>query len=173
MYAEQFEQIKAMDPSRPTTFASCADGTDVCQDLPDICSWNFYPNWYDDKDPNAEADRFMAYAAEHGGEDKPFIFSEFGGGALLGYLDPVRNIKYSENRQADILRDCLNAVLGRPGVSGAFIWQFCDVRVADEWAVKHGRPRAINDKGVVDEFRRPKMAYQTVKEIFHAFAAGR
>ena len=28
------------------------------------------------------------------------------------------------------------------------------------------RPRTYNNKGVVDEYRRPKLAYQTVKKCF-------
>ena len=49
-------------------------------------------------------------------------------------------------------------------MSGAYIWQFADVRVAEEWA--HGRPRTMNNKGVFDEFRRPKMSYETVQACF-------
>ena len=47
---------------------------------------------------------------------------------------------------------------------GIFLWQFADVRVDEEWAMS--RPRTYNNKGVVDEYRRPKMAYQIVKEMF-------
>jgi beta-glucuronidase len=31
-----------------------------------------------------------------------------------------------------------------------------------------GRPRGFNNKGIVDEYRRPKLAYETVKELFRA-----
>ena len=49
-------------------------------------------------------------------------------------------------------------------MSGALIWQFCDVRVDEALAM--GRPRCINDKGVVDEFRRSKLAYELVRRMF-------
>ena len=32
-----------------------------------------------------------------------------------------------------------------------------------------GRPREMNNKGIVDEYRRPKLAYEKVKEIFQKY----
>ena len=48
-----------------------------------------------------------------------------------------------------------------------YIWQFCDIRISEEWW--GGRPRTMNNKGVVDEYRRPKLCYEVVKELFHKF----
>lgn len=59
------------------------------------------------------------------------------------------------------------AVLSHPDVTGIFIWQFADVRVDEAWA--YSRPRTYNNKGIVDEYRRPKLAYQTVKELFSRY----
>ena len=42
-----------------------------------------------------------------------------------------------------------------------------NVRVSSEWFA--GRPREMNNKGVVDEYRRPKAAYGRVKEIFEQY----
>ncbi len=47
---------------------------------------------------------------------------------------------------------------------GVFIWQFCDCRVSDEWF--QVLLRTMNNKGIVDEYRRPKLAYEIVKKIF-------
>jgi len=33
------------------------------------------------------------------------------------------------------------------------------------------RARGYNNKGVVDEYRRPKMAYEPVKRLFHQLAS--
>jgi len=49
-------------------------------------------------------------------------------------------------------------------VSGALIWQYCDVRLSREWWGH--RPRNMNNKGIVDEYRRPKLAYAAVKAMF-------
>ena len=41
---------------------------------------------------------------------------------------------------------------------------FADVRVDESWAPR--RPRTYNNKGVVNEYRQPKMAYRTVRSLF-------
>ena len=35
---------------------------------------------------------------------------------------------------------------------------------------RHGRPREMNNKGIVDEYRRPKAAYTKVAEIFKRYS---
>ena len=56
-------------------------------------------------------------------------------------------------------------------ISGMFIWQFADCRITDEkedggvaWWLH--RPKCRNNKGIVDEYRRPKLAYDVVAEKF-------
>ncbi len=144
-YAEQFRQIEELDRSRPTTFASCHPGNDLCLDLPAVCSFNWYFNWYSSHAVGACLDHNLPGIDERGAAGKPMIASEFGGGAIPGYHDPVRRAKWSEERQCDVLEECLAAYLTNPRFCGAFIWQFCDVRVDEEWAM--GRPRTMNNKG--------------------------
>ena len=72
--------------------------------------------------------------------------------------------KWTEEYQEYALSEQIQAVLGKEGCSGIFIWQFCDVRVSREWFKT--RPRSLNNKGIVDEYRRPKLAYQTVRKLF-------
>lgn len=163
-YARQLAQLRSLDPSRPTTFASCRFFTDKCQDLPQINSFNIYPQWYHQEHAAPYAQKIVDFMDGAGAKGKPIIFSEFGAGALPGFHDPLRRAKWSEERQCDILDEQLRAFMGMERLSGVYIWQFCDVRVAEEWA--HTRPRMMNNKGVVDEYRRPKMSYATVKERF-------
>ncbi len=91
--------------------------------------------------------------------------SEIGAGAIMGYHDPFGEAKWSEERQCTILREQIEAVLSHPDCIGVFLWQFADVRVDESWFST--RPRTMNNKGVVDEYRRPKLAYATVKKLFH------
>ena len=49
---------------------------------------------------------------------------------------------------------------------GLAIWQFCDVRSAEREDRILGRPGGFNNKGVVDAYRRPKLAYAVVKRRF-------
>ncbi|MBR3764327.1 MAG: beta-glucuronidase [Clostridia bacterium] len=164
VYRRQLEQLRRLDPTRPTTFASCRFFTDVCMDLPDVCAFNIYPLWYHNEPADDYAKRIADFMDSAGAAGKPIIFSEFGAGGIAGYHDPFGRAKWSEERQADILDAQLRAIMGMERVSGAYIWQFADVRVAEEWA--YSRPKTMNNKGVFDQFRRPKLAYQKVMERF-------
>jgi len=166
MYAEQFAQVRELDRSRPVTFASCKYQACRCQDLPDVASWNIYPGWYHDTDPAEYLASTLDYLEAHGGAGKPVIISEAGAGAIPGYLDPRRRGKWSEDRQADILDELLDKYFANPRITGVILWQFCDVRVDEAFAMN--RPRTMNNKGVVDEHRRPKLAYDVVRDHFRA-----
>lgn len=164
MYKTQFEQIKSLDTSRPTTFATCRHFKDICLDLPDVVSFNIYTGWYQDMHMLERHNQEMDWIAGTGGAGKPVIVSEFGAGGIYGFRDRART-KWSEERQADLIRENLEIYRDDPRVTGTFIWQFADCRVTEEeWF--HARPRSHNNKGVVDEYRRPKLAYDVVKEIF-------
>jgi len=103
--------------------------------------------------------------AAGGGGEKPLIISEIGAGAIYGFHDPLSRCKWTEERQCDILRQQIEAVFAEKAVCGIFLWQFADCRVTEEeWFDK--RPLCCNNKGVVDEYRRPKMSYAVVKELF-------
>ncbi len=163
-YASQFAQIRSLDMTRPCSFASCQFKTDICFDLPDVVSYNIYPLWYHDTPPaDYLADLYGWVQRETGGAGKPFLITEVGAGGIYGYRTPAK-VKWSEEYQAEALEKQLRAILSDENVSGVYIWQFCDCRVCDSWF--GGRPRTMNNKGIVDEYRRPKLAYETVRKCF-------
>lgn len=166
-YQEQFACIHSIDRSRPRSFASCKFKTDICFGLPEVVSYNIYPKWYHDT-PAGEylADLYDWVQRETEGAGKPFLVTEIGAGGLYGYRSPYAT-KWSEEFQAKTLREQLEAVLSFEDCAGVYIWQFCDIRISEEWW--GGRPRTMNNKGVVDEYRRPKLCYKVVKETFHKF----
>lgn len=158
------ELIRRLDPSRPVTFASNKGQRDRCLDLVDIVAWNRYDAWYgggpDDVQPRLEEALQWLRSEHSGARDKPLILSEFGAGALYGTRDPGE-ARWSEEYQAEALDECLRVYLHHPDVVGAAIWQFADCRVCDgHW---RDRPRTMNNKGTLDEYRRPKLAYAVVK----------
>lgn len=164
-YAAQYGLIRSLDTSRPCSSASCRFEQDLCQDLPDVCSWNMYPYWYDERTATQMATDVMTWVEEKGnGAGKPFLVTEVGAGGIYGFRDPSHDI-WSEDLQAEILEKQLKELSELPGCMGMYIWQFCDVRVSRIWWAMR-RPKSRNNKGVVDEYRRPKMAYRVVKEIF-------
>lgn len=166
-YEKQFRLIREMDDSRPCTFASCKFFGDICFDLPDVVSCNLYPRWYVDKPVRDYLNEVYDWIVEDGnGKGKPFIVSEIGAGGLYGCHNAYHG-KWTEEYQADALSEQVSECLKFSESIGVYIWQFCDVRVSSEWFA--GRPREMNNKGVVDEYRRPKAAYGRVKEIFEQY----
>lgn len=166
-YKKQYDLIKRMDFSRPRSSASCKFKTDICFGLPEIVSYNLYPEWYHET-PASEyvKDIYDWVQRESEGSGKPFLVTEIGAGAIYGFRSHTL-CKWSEEYQAKALEDQITAVLEQEGCSGIFIWQLCDVRVSDEWFAS--RPRTMNNKGIVDEYRRRKLAYDVVKRIYHAY----
>ena len=167
-YEKQFDLIRKMDDTRPCTFASCKFFQGICFDLPDVISCNLYPGWYVDKPVKDYLDEVYGWIEEDGkGKGKPFIVSEIGAGGLYGCHNAYHG-KWTEEYQAEALTEQVTECLEFPECLGVYIWQFCDVRVSREWFA--GRPREMNNKGIVDEYRRPKAAYERVAEIFKRYS---
>ena len=132
--------------------------------MPDIVSFNMYSGWYQDVSVKERHEQEMEWIDSVAGGIKPVIVSEFGAAAMYGFRDRGR-CKWSEERQADILRENLEVYAKDDRLTGTFIWQFADCKVTEEeWFPT--RVRCHNNKGVVDEYRRPKEAYDVVKEYF-------
>lgn len=163
-YEKQLSLIRSLDRSRPRSYASCQFKTDICFGLADVVSYNIYPLWYHDT-PVEEylADLYDWVQRETEGVGKPFLITEVGAGAIYGYRTQ-EEVKWSEEYQKNAIEKQLRAILKHDGISGVYIWQFCDGRVCDSWF--QIRPRTMNNKGIVDEYRRPKLSYDTVKQIF-------
>lgn len=166
-YQAQYEQIRQLDKSRPLTSATCRHFTDICLDLPDIVSFNMYTGWYQDMSVTERHESEMKWINEAGGQGKPIIVSEFGAGAIYGYRDRARQ-KWSEERQLDIIESNMEVYMNDPRLMGVYIWQFADCRVCEEDNWFATRPRTHNNKGILDEYRRPKMAYDVVKKYFES-----
>lgn len=165
-YEKQLSLIRSLDQSRPRSFASCQFKTDICFGLVDIVSYNIYPLWYHDTPVEEYLTELYDWVQEKTeGAGKPFLITEVGAGAIYGYRTPEK-VKWSEEYQAEALEKQLKAILAHADISGVYVWQFCDCRVCGSWF--HGRPRTMNNKGIVDEYRRPKQSYGVIQEIWGA-----
>lgn len=176
-YESLIALIRKTDPSRLVTYASFKRRTDLFLHLVDVVCYNTYPGWYnafDDEYPlgqvlpkiRSDVD-FLGGRADL--KDKPFILSEIGGGALYGWKDPL-NGPWTEEFQAELLKIVCGEVVGNEAISGVSIWQFFDGRTYNCGRAL-GRPRAFNNKGLLDEYRRPKQSYFQVREIFREYAS--
>lgn len=164
VYQSLYQTMREIDASRPVTSASCKHYQDICLDCPDVVSFNIYPEWYEKQSPKEFFETLYQWVQTTEGKGKPFILSEFGAGAIYGFREPGK-CKWSEERQAEILEHLLSEYMGREELSGIFIWQFADCRVTeDEWWPT--RPRSFNNKGIVNEYRQPKLSFETVKKWF-------
>lgn len=164
IYRQCYKKLNQLDASRPMTAALLdRTGSQVLGDS-DVVSMNLYPLWYHNTPATQHVENIKEWANTHGGAGRPFIVSEIGAGAIAGYHDSFGHAKWSEERQADILREQIAACMENPQVNGVILWQFADVRVDESWFDK--RPKCMNNKGLVDEYRRPKLSYATVKELF-------
>lgn len=172
LYRELIAALRADDPSRLVSYASFHWADDLHFELADVISVNAYPGWYAADKVNARPlgevvpffDNVIARLDARGLKDKPFIISEFGAGAIYGWRDRFK-AHWSEEYQADMLDLICRYTLDRPRVSGLALWHFADARTYTN-ACALGRPRTINDKGTLDEYRRPKLAYEFVKRAF-------
>ena len=49
--------------------------------------------------------------------------------------------------------------------SGVMLWQFCNSNTYTGTVHMPGRPRGFNNKGLLDEYRRPKAAWRALKNV--------
>jgi beta-glucuronidase len=156
--------LRTCDPSRPVTFASNRHGSDRCLDLVDVVCVNAYPGWYFgsiDTLP-AELDGIIArYRTAAPG--KPIVLSEIGAGALYGNHDHHEQ-RWSEEFQANLLEQLLRH-LPSCDLVGFCLWQFCDTRTSERTETALTRPRGFNNKGLFDEYRRPKLGALALQRL--------
>ncbi|NUQ90982.1 MAG: beta-galactosidase [Glycomyces artemisiae] len=167
VYERLLGRLRELDATRPVTYASLNAHDDKCFDLVDVVSANTYPGWYWGDVPGipAELDRIAAHVDALGHAGKPLIISEIGAGAVPGWNDANRSL-WTEDYQTDLLTTVVDHVIGHDRISGLAIWVFGDFRTTEHRDMLLKRPRGVNDKGVVDEYRRPKQSYGAVRERF-------
>lgn len=130
----------------------------------DAVGVNNYAGWY------AEKAEYLAKVLDHAhtqlDDTKPLVVTEFGAEGILGQRS-LEMHPWTEDYQAELLCRHLRAILDRPYVAGFFLWLFIDYEAASISI------RAINAKGLVDEYRRPKLAFNEVKRLLEAYETPR
>lgn len=164
------ETIRENDPSRLVTFASNRYEKDICLEFADVLSFNIYPGWYDvgmDLPYPLEPiepwlERLCAITDQPKNAGKPLIVSEIGGAAIYGCHDRIGS-QWTEEYQARLLRRICEDIVANDAIAGLALWMFADSRT---YVCGQMRPRGFNNKGTLDEYRRPKLAFDDVKEVF-------
>lgn len=165
--------ILAEDDSRPVTFATCHGKSCCCLDLADVITFNLYPGWYvglDEVDSletvTPTLDDMARFASQPEFVGKPLLIGELGASAMPGDHSGMR---WSEEYQARLLESALNYILASPRYCGMAIWQFCNSRTCIHGHNCLHHPSGLNNKGVTDEYRRPKLAWHCIGKILEQY----
>ena len=170
MTEKYYAYLKENGGNRAVVYASDKPWEDICFGLCDMICLNQYYGWYYGYEADAWErflEKFTVHAEELGLSDKLIVMSEFGGAALYGCHDD-EDILWSEENQAAQLGHALDVFHEHPRVVGSFIWQFADIRTCLEAGIN--RARGFNNKGLLNEYRKPKLAYRMAKEKYLSFA---
>lgn len=164
------QTAKEIDFTRPVTYVS-DKYADICFDLIDVISINSYTDWYlDDLDAMPWPDIFDRIREKSGARIKPLIVTEFGAGAVRGYRPLEKGVRWSEEYQGELLNERIAMILERKDVAGFYIWHLFDFRTDQRDAERVlRRPRGYNNKGLLDEYRRPKLSFWTVQQLLKTF----
>ncbi len=162
---EMTRYVKQLDPTRLTTYATNKYQRDLGYAFIDVISINAYQGWYTAKisDFGKVVDDIHKYNSE-----KPIFISEFGADAKLGKRG---NGKFSEDFQVNFLKAYWSQIVERMSgnktntgyIIGAAWWVFADFKSPRRM---HSQISKYNLKGVVDQLRRPKLAYFEITTLF-------
>ncbi|MBR1952565.1 MAG: hypothetical protein IKA32_08310, partial [Lentisphaeria bacterium] len=167
--------LKEEDGSRLVTYATNSPFKDIAMQEMDVVSFNIYPGWYinpqmsdvqqfDRAGFEKALQKYETLFERPDLKDKPFIISEIGAAALPGWHGDVR---WTEEYQAELASAVFEHVINTPRCSGLAVWMFCDTRSFNDYRIP-ARPRGFNNKGLMDEYRRPKMAWNAVSALLKA-----
>ncbi|MDF2924074.1 MAG: beta-glucuronidase [Paenibacillaceae bacterium] len=161
--------VRRLDTSRLVSYATMHPLHDIVMPLFDIIGINKYYGWYEGATEGFAGmlEAFHARAESLGCGDTPVLMTEFGGAGIHGDTGWEPRL-FSEDYQADILATCLRIFRNDPKLSGTFIWQFADIRgdLRSDRGYFRDRARSFNNKGLVNEYRKPKQAFRVVRDIY-------
>lgn len=158
--------LRSQGGNRLVTYATDRVGAMQKIGACDIFCVNAYCGWYQDISWESFLEGVRKNRDAQGLSQMPVIMSEFGAAAIYGH-HTFDNLKWTEEYQAEIIENCLELFHRDPMIAGFYVWQYCDIRTAKEMGLN--RARSFNNKGVVNEYRRPKAAYHAIRRKYRQF----
>lgn len=165
---EMIKLVRSKDQSRLVVYATMHPMHDICLGLFDVIGINYYGGWYFG---HVEFEQMLSVfherCKEYGADHIPVLLTEFGGAGIYGDSGWEPRL-FSEDYQAELLGNALKLFRSDSNISGTYVWQFADTRAELHGPMPHFRDRArsFNNKGIVNEYRKPKLAYRVVKNIY-------
>jgi beta-glucuronidase len=164
-------KIRSMDSSRLVTYATMQPTEDIVLSYFDVIGINKYYGWYEGSVDGFSTmlQDYYLNAEKQGAGGKPVIMSEFGAAGIFGDAGWEPRL-FSEDYQADVVTRALKIFRDDPRISGTLIWHFADIRVdvRSDRPYFRDRARSFNNKGLLSEYRKPKLVYRLVKEIYRS-----
>lgn len=163
-----YNYLKENGGNRLVVYASRFPTADICFEFTDAICINQYYGWYVGEYASwaDEIKKLTDRQKELGFEDKPIIMSEFGAAALYGCHDE-ENFLWTEEYQAKLISHCLELFHEHPAIVGSIIWHFADARTSKEPGIS--RARRFNNKGLLNEYRKPKLSYFATQKCYKRF----
>lgn len=162
---ELYNTVKQLDNSRLISYATDRPLEDKCFEFCDFISINKYYGWYEGESSEWKPlEKLEKMLVKKGFSGKPVVISEFGAAALYGHRT-MENEKWTEDYQSRCIENAMKVFAYKPYIVGTFIWQFANLRVDPNRSLD--RAHGYNNKGILDEYRRPKKAYYTLMNLYH------
>ncbi|MHA1453718.1 MAG: glycoside hydrolase family 2 TIM barrel-domain containing protein, partial [Promethearchaeota archaeon] len=151
---------RTIDDSRLISYVSMSMFTDRVRRKADINCINTYFGWYY---LGHRSLGFLLDTIRYTNSKKPWILTEFGAGAKLGFHKPLRSaFKFSEEYQASVISHHIKTMNSRDYFAGWFIWIYRDFK-------SHMRlnpyQSGYNRKGIVDENNNKKLIAKIMPNI--------
>jgi beta-galactosidase/beta-glucuronidase len=127
------------------------------------CYFGWYPGPGGQIDDRQELSPFLDQVHRYY-PTKALFVTEFGAEANR---DGPFDEKGTYTFQRQLVEDHLAVYDSKPFVNGALVWALRDFRVRPEWDGGNPKPASpLNQKGLLDQFGKPKPAYAAVKRMF-------
>jgi len=169
-FARLAAEVRQRDTSRLIIQASETPDGDRCFQYADVLGLNYFHGWYADAPIGEYGEALDRLHARF--PDKPILLSSHGADAIAGFRS-FHNAKWSEEAQAEYHAAVIAEVRRRPFVAGQSIWLLADYQ-GPAWRTARftplQRPKEQNNKGLLDEYRRPKLAYDKVQALYRDWA---
>ncbi len=163
-FKRMMDWVRKLDDTRIVTYVSHRMVCDLTRRKADVACINAYFGWYYGSPKMISMVLDMMRTPVH---DKPVFYTEFGAGAKYGFRPGWKaQVKYSEEKQLQVLDYTIRTLNSMNYVAGWFIWAYRDFR---SLLRENEYQQGFNRKGIVSgEKNEKKLIYYRIPKIVNA-----